>query len=636
METQVLEDHSKWFKFPFRPKRRATSIYQPLRNPEKSIRVLQLFPGSRNDELVCKLVNSTIHRAENTYQAISYTWGDQIANVTITCNHQRISITKNAAAALRALRSTTEKKLIWIDSLCINQSDSAERGHQVTVMMKIFEAAQRVYIHLGEYYEDKELALAVAYVLTLDAEKHRADFHRKVSYTPSTVDKSFLDTSDELKRAFSRLLSLEWFNRVWVQQEAAACPETFVLLGQSVIPLEQFLVLVWQYYGFARNRPGESNRIGAPTGLDPCLSIQRNRHAREVNKDEPPLLRILGECAPLKASDPRDKIYALIRLGRDRDLSDWAPKPDYAASTPTNKVYVDLAMSYLERLDFELLDYNTRRHPPSSRDIVLPSWCPDWDDNCFEYTGWLKHCIAGGSTKPEVKFSNTDFPGSTVWITTILVEDTLSFVGEQASSRGDLAKTREIEMACYEAATKRPRHFTGETSVAAYIKCIRNSYGQLSRLAPSHQEYQELRKWLHSERRELDSSIPANAESFASSLATLFYEVKFCISTRGLMCVTPWPTAPGDRVCVLKGYSYGVVLRPKGTQYQFLGRCWVHGIMHGEIVTLLEKGQVLKKSSRHSKSLSEVEEPGQDVESILEPDYSPLLEIVGEKEIEII
>lgn len=48
----------------------------------------------------------------------------------------------------------------------------------------------------------------------------------------------------------------------------------------------------------------------------------------------------------------------------------------------------------------------------------------------------------------------------------------------------------------------------------------------------------------------------------------------------------------GDIVCVLFGCSVPVVLRKMNGYYNFLRECYVHGILEGEVVGALEKGEV--------------------------------------------
>jgi hypothetical protein len=49
----------------------------------------------------------------------------------------------------------------------------------------------------------------------------------------------------------------------------------------------------------------------------------------------------------------------------------------------------------------------------------------------------------------------------------------------------------------------------------------------------------------------------------------------------------------GDLVCVLFGCSVPVVLRKRiGGEYQFVGECYIHGLMDGEALAMRPSGQV--------------------------------------------
>lgn len=52
--------------------------------------------------------------------------------------------------ALRRLRLSNVKRLIWLDAVCIDQGDAGERNHQILWMSHIFSKAFRVIIYLGE------------------------------------------------------------------------------------------------------------------------------------------------------------------------------------------------------------------------------------------------------------------------------------------------------------------------------------------------------------------------------------------------------------------------------------------------------------------------------------------------------
>ena len=92
------------------------------------------------------------------YEALSYVWGDPSAPVTIKLNGHETPITQNLHSALIALRSRTTKRILWVDALCINQADLAERASQVRIMRFIYESAHQVVIYLGAGIEDSARA----------------------------------------------------------------------------------------------------------------------------------------------------------------------------------------------------------------------------------------------------------------------------------------------------------------------------------------------------------------------------------------------------------------------------------------------------------------------------------------------
>lgn len=56
--------------------------------------------------------------------------------------------------------------LIWVDALCINQDDLAERGSQISIMNLIYQSAQKVLVWLGE--ADESTSDAFDLIVELD------------------------------------------------------------------------------------------------------------------------------------------------------------------------------------------------------------------------------------------------------------------------------------------------------------------------------------------------------------------------------------------------------------------------------------------------------------------------------------
>ncbi len=86
--------------------------------------------------------------ASISYKALSYSWKneDVAPDVAILCNSKPIYVSGNLRAALRRLRAPNEVVRIWVDAICINQQDNAERAYQVGMMRDIYQNSTEVLI----------------------------------------------------------------------------------------------------------------------------------------------------------------------------------------------------------------------------------------------------------------------------------------------------------------------------------------------------------------------------------------------------------------------------------------------------------------------------------------------------------
>jgi hypothetical protein len=113
-----------------------------------AIRLIVLFPGSSSEPLCCTVNTANPHKEE--YDAISYTWatedGDDSKTGRIHCPDGVVAITENCEAALRQLRLRSTPRQLWVDAICIDQSNTKERNHQVGLMDQIFRSASTVHI----------------------------------------------------------------------------------------------------------------------------------------------------------------------------------------------------------------------------------------------------------------------------------------------------------------------------------------------------------------------------------------------------------------------------------------------------------------------------------------------------------
>ena len=91
------------------------------------IRVLDLLPGSWKSEIRAALrvldLKSSTTSCNDHFEALSYTWGSATENHYVSIvGWKRVPVTENLFRALRRLR---EASSLWIDAVCIDQSNYA-------------------------------------------------------------------------------------------------------------------------------------------------------------------------------------------------------------------------------------------------------------------------------------------------------------------------------------------------------------------------------------------------------------------------------------------------------------------------------------------------------------------------------
>jgi hypothetical protein len=134
-------------------------VYVALDSTRKQIRLIHLASASQaEDEITCSFSITSVEE-EIGYEALSYVWGDENDRFPIKVEGCSVSITKNLYSALKYLRLENQIRILWIDALCINQSDIREREQQVAFMGLIYSRASLVVVWLGEAWFGSDLAM---------------------------------------------------------------------------------------------------------------------------------------------------------------------------------------------------------------------------------------------------------------------------------------------------------------------------------------------------------------------------------------------------------------------------------------------------------------------------------------------
>jgi hypothetical protein len=136
------------------------------------IRLLELFPADENEFLEGNLTNCFLSDISHPgYQAILYCAGDPSETTRILINGTIFNLFASVGTALTRIRQTKEaagnkaehRQLLWIDQICINQSNRSERSSQVTLMRVVYENANQSLIWLGDGPFTRGLALLEHY-----------------------------------------------------------------------------------------------------------------------------------------------------------------------------------------------------------------------------------------------------------------------------------------------------------------------------------------------------------------------------------------------------------------------------------------------------------------------------------------
>ena len=141
----------------------STAFYTPWPiNPKLEIRILELLPPASPDptKIHCNLITANLSDRPS-YEALSYAWGDLVFSEKIYLPNGYLAITSNLAAALRQLRPGNGLRRLWVDAVCINQSDDAEKGYQVMLMAQIYSSTIRALAWLGEGNAETHAAINI-------------------------------------------------------------------------------------------------------------------------------------------------------------------------------------------------------------------------------------------------------------------------------------------------------------------------------------------------------------------------------------------------------------------------------------------------------------------------------------------
>ncbi|KAM6538214.1 hypothetical protein FALCPG4_000095 [Fusarium falciforme] len=308
--------------------RRLGDIYyhRPFSLERPAFRLLRLERGTTLP-IRCSIFEAYLDEPDTLidYEALSYAWGSNDKSEVIIAEGRVLPVTESLHMALQHLRQEDIDRILWVDAICINQSNVAERGHQVTSMGSIYERATNVIIWLGSVSESAGLLISA-----LNKLQHQVS--SQAFRTSKRTDTDWREVWDKIKgkqpagRSFLSLgLGLEdlttkpWFTRVWILQEVAKARRAQIHCTVGTLDAKLFALAPWLL------RTEVSQQSQAVLDVMPGPSRQSSWWS-----EERALWALLWRFRHCEATDPRDRVYAL--LGIASNMAKESITPDYSKS----------------------------------------------------------------------------------------------------------------------------------------------------------------------------------------------------------------------------------------------------------------------------------------------------------------
>lgn len=383
--------------------------YVPIDLAAREIRLLGIYPTHQSEEPIVVDVAYIPLRMNVSYHALSYVWGAPEITRYLKNWNARIGVPDNLYSALHAIREQIVDKdggpcYVWVDAICINQSDEIEKDWTIRRMHNIFEGAASVQICIAS---PKFLTMPVIKLLQDCAAGKFDDVSEQALFE--------LDSLEAWTDLFV-LFKQPYFGRRWIVQELASASAPHVMMagshsrGLRTVSIAAYflesrfpeLLELWlaekhpilqqceelsQYLDF-EDVDGRSALFTILSRIRNSFTrVQRIDHIRHMwLRDQPSsflFLAILTQSA--QCADPRDILYSLWNICRERSAS-GLPSNYKGSIEECYTAFTKFYASHTSSLDIMCISQSDLLHSgiqSSNRsdwnsELSMPSWCPDY------------------------------------------------------------------------------------------------------------------------------------------------------------------------------------------------------------------------------------------------------------------
>jgi hypothetical protein len=558
---------------------------------------LDLAPGWIGEGLTCTI--RIIHLDSGAeYEALSYVWGEGHMQKEVEIAGQRTPVTDNLHSALLRLRSRTKARTIWIDQLCIDQSDNLERSSQVAMMRDIYRRCSCCIIWLGELTGISSQGASDAF-----------DFIKEVAAVARTeyqgLPTLFTDTQEgyEARKAFAAfaMYGNSWWSRIWTVQEAIIPHHAMFIWGHLSVTREDVIstarhlrsdLLHTHFTKLFKNK-----RVMYYEVLRRMLYPVHGFIHSSTN-DGP--LDLLMRWRHRDATNPRDKVYALMGL-----------LPEAVLPSARGYDYEEPAYLLFANVTFDLIQVEDGLRPLIGSSEMLhctpnvPTWSIDFANTNRvgrRQLKWWGHShryrkfSACGTRKLEASLSSDSKTLSLTGLCFDEIEVTSNVYEIQDDVKISTRALHDIivqwDNLLLQWCTSHDsplEYVTGATWESAFSRTLIGDLVMMEhpvqRASEVHEEY--LDRLLSGLVHDLSFS------SLYESLCGMVPNQAFFVTRKGYIGIGPPNTRPGDQVWILCGGQVPFVLRQveqenptsnATSERTLVGDAYVHGIMDGEAV----------------------------------------------------
>jgi hypothetical protein len=572
-----------------------------------------------------------------TWLTMYVKWGSQDKEFNVLVDCDEIPVTANAYNLLRDISSYLFPRLIWIDSICIDQDNISEKTEQVRLMGEIYTGASLGTVWLStsatkqsdadEFVDNVQASLALLHIKQLNGVE--------LTSTLSLYKTLASEKQKPLWKATLKLLDHEYFERSWIIQEIVLLSYVRVMYRSVEIDWETFtggllqLAQVNLISNLALQTDDENTHSASPSdklaNLGQIQAWRVKRHQGQPVSFWDVVLGPLG-VRRFKATDLRDKIFAVH--GICGNISGEWTVPNY--SMKLSDVYLDATRRLIheEGIPRTLYAAGVGYFSDTTPGLEsLPSWVPDWSRGSRSAPlSYLSPSIdygAGRDAQPDAHhLDGTSLLLSTHLLDTIAelappLDMRLSDAGERkvVNTREDWQTLVDSYQLILDSTyVQKPYQHTNppQTVDELFWRLLIGDRTSTHRPAPPNMndkyaaylqvmqlaiEALEMSTEEFNQRYTGDTlTVVHKAHEYAVLAGRAWVQRRVCITKRGYVGLVPQFSIKGDAVAVIIGAQTPFVVRPVTgeTKYQLVGECYIHGIMDGEALTTMTRTDVIE------------------------------------------